>query len=231
MRYLVIGAAGHGQEVAWSLREQLVARGDEGEIVFFDDVVPSGLVESGIGDVVGTLDDVRDWLEPSSAGETSRLVLGLGLPRTKAEVIRRLALDDALWETVVHPEAILGPNVTIGPGCYVAASAVITVNAWVGRFVTVNVHCAVTHGGIVHDFATLHPDVHLSGGVEIERGVELGSGAVAIPGVRIGEWAVLGAGCVATRDLDGRCTWVGVPAREVGMENGSARVASGEEAR
>src|SRR5262245_40018767 len=209
MRYLVIGAAGHAQEVAWSLREQLRGEGAPCELRFFDDRVPRGPLPSGLGDVVGTIDDVRRH----AAG--AELVLGIGLPRLKVTLVERLAPLALPWVTVVHPRATIGPNVELGEGTYVAAGAIVTVNVRIGRFVTVNMHCQVAHDDVVDEFATLHPDVHLSGNVTIGVGCELGTGSIVIPGARLGDWTVLGAGCVAVRSLPGGATYVGLPARAV----------------
>jgi sugar O-acyltransferase (sialic acid O-acetyltransferase NeuD family) len=211
MRYLVIGAAGHAQEVAWSLREQARAVGRSVDLRFFDDCVPPGPLPSGLGSVMGDLDDVAE----AARGDVAQLVLGIGAPRTKAAVVARLGHLDLPWATVVHPAAVVGPQVRLGAGSYVAAGAVLTVGVRVGRFVTVNVHCALTHDDVVHDFATLHPDVHLAGGVDVAEGAEIGTGACAIPGVAIGAWAVLGAGAAAVRDLEGGRTYVGLPAHAV----------------
>jgi acetyltransferase EpsM len=208
-RFLVIGAAGHAQEVAWSLREQCAALGKACELMFFDDRVPTGELASGLGAVKGDLDAVAHHVD-----EGAHLVLGIGLPRTKAAVTGRLAAL-APWATVIHPTALIGPSVSIGEGSYVGAGAVLTVNARVGRFVTINLHALVTHDDVIGDFATLHPNVRLSGGVAVGNGCELGTGAIAIPGTRIGEWAILGAGSVAIRSLAGHATYVGVPAREL----------------
>ena len=41
----------------------------------------------------------------------------------------------------------------------------------------------------------------------------VGLGAGAVPGVSIGDWAILGAGAMAVGDLPARVTAVGVPAR------------------
>ena len=220
MRYLVIGAAGHGQEVAWSLREELRALGeDDCEIAFLDDAVPSGDVACGIGPVIGGVElALRE-----AARANTRLVMGVGLPRTKAAIVERLNVPEHVWTPVVHPSATIGPNVTMGVGSYVGPGAVLTVNVHLGRFVTVNTHCLVAHGGAIGDFASLHPDVHLSGEVSIGAGCELGAGAVVIPNLTVGEWAVLGAGTVAIDHACGERTHVGVPARELG-----ARSSSGE---
>lgn len=206
--FLVIGAAGHAQEVAWSLREEERAAGRDATLRFFDDALPLGPVPSGLGDVVGRLDDVA----AHAIADDVQLVLGIGLPQSKAAVVRRLATIDRPWRTVVHPRATVGPNVTIGAGSYVAAGAILTVNVRLGRFVTANLHCQVAHDGTIGDFVTLHPDTHLAGNVVVDEGAELGTGSVVVPGRQIGPWAVLGAGAVAVHSLAGAQTYVGMPA-------------------
>jgi UDP-2-acetamido-3-amino-2,3-dideoxy-glucuronate N-acetyltransferase len=47
----------------------------------------------------------------------------------------------------------------------------------------------------------------------VERRAALGSGAIILGGVRIGEDALVGAGAVVTRDVEPRTTVVGSPAR------------------
>ena len=229
MRYLVIGAAGHAQEVAWSLQEQARAAGLAAEFRFFDDGLPSGVLASGLGKVVGRVDRVGEH----AGGDEVELVLGVGLPRTKRRLVAHLAHLGMRWATVVHPSATLGPNVALGEGSYVGAGAVLTVSVRVGRFATINTHCQVAHDAVLGDFATLHPDVHVAGGTSIGDGCELGTGAIVIPGIAIGDWAVLGAACTAVRSLPGGHTYIGVPARVsprervTGHGNDRRRVGSG----
>jgi len=245
MRYLVIGAGGHAEEVSWSLREQAAAEGESCELLFFDDRKPRGPLSSGLGSVVGTLSDLGQVVADLAAAAVARgrngngkrgrggasgsasdparvagaqLVLGLGLPRVKSVVVSRLAGLGLAWKTVIHPRATVGPNVVVGEGSYVAPGAILTVNARVGSFVTINMHCQVAHDGVVEDFATLHPDVHLAGKVAIGKGAELGTGAIVIPGLSIGPWAVLGAGSTAVKSLIGGRTYVGIPARDLRRE-------------
>ena len=47
----------------------------------------------------------------------------------------------------------------------------------------------------------------------VENGASLGSGAVILGGIRIGEKAIVGAGAVVTRDVPAGVTAVGNPAR------------------
>jgi acetyltransferase-like isoleucine patch superfamily enzyme len=51
----------------------------------------------------------------------------------------------------------------------------------------------------------------------VRRNATLFAGAIALPGVTIGENAVLAAGAVATKDVPANTIYAGVPARQIGM--------------
>jgi acetyltransferase-like isoleucine patch superfamily enzyme len=53
-------------------------------------------------------------------------------------------------------------------------------------------------------------------GVVIEQGASVGGGCTVLPGVRIGRYALVGAGAVVTRDVPAHGLVVGNPARLVG---------------
>jgi len=49
----------------------------------------------------------------------------------------------------------------------------------------------------------------------VGRGAFLGSGSIIMPGVTVGEFAIIGAGAVVTHDVPARQVWVGNPARKL----------------
>ena len=53
------------------------------------------------------------------------------------------------------------------------------------------------------------------GRVVVERDVWIGANATVLPGVRVGEASIVGAGAVVTRDVPARTLVVGVPAQVV----------------
>lgn len=56
---------------------------------------------------------------------------------------------------------------------------------------------------------------HLAGGASADEGAFLALGSVVLPGIRVGAWATLGAGSMATKDVPPRTTAVGIPARSI----------------
>ncbi|RMF59945.1 MAG: hypothetical protein D6746_07560, partial [Bacteroidetes bacterium] len=71
----------------------------------------------------------------------------------------------------------------------------------------------VGHDAVLGSFTTAHPGVHVSGQARTGEAVELGTGCVLLPGVRVGASTRIGAGAVVVRDLPEGVTAVGVPAR------------------
>ena len=59
----------------------------------------------------------------------------------------------------------------------------------------------------------------MCGDVEVAGMVFVGAGAVVLPGIRIGENAVVGAGSVVTRTIPEGCIVAGNPAVRIGENN------------
>ena len=53
--------------------------------------------------------------------------------------------------------------------------------------------------------------------VMVMRGSRIGAGSVVLPGITIGEYAMVGAGSVVTKDIPAGEVWIGNPARKVGL--------------
>ncbi|MBK9178074.1 MAG: acyltransferase [Acidimicrobiales bacterium] len=116
-------------------------------------------------------------------------------------------------QMVTDPVLVIGDRCVIGRGSSIVAhlEVVIGDDVWTGP------HIYVTDQN--HDYR----DVDLPIGVQhageepvhIGSGSWLGTGAVILPGSRIGDHVVVGAGSVVTGDLPDRSVVVGVPARVV----------------
>jgi sugar O-acyltransferase (sialic acid O-acetyltransferase NeuD family) len=133
---------------------------------------------------------------------------------------RAVAEAEALgfeFATLIHPSVTFDrSSVTIGRGTVICVGATLTVNTAIGRHVLLNYNCTIGHDCRLDDFVTVSPGANLSGRTHAGRGAYIGAGAVTVEGHSIGEYAVVGAGAVVTRDVPADTTVVGVPARARG---------------
>jgi len=153
----------------------------------------------------------------------------------------RLIADVAFGDdVVVHPFTNLygctigsgsriGPFVEIQRGVRIGARCKIQSHAFICEGVTIADEVFVGHGAVfVND---KHPRATDSAGrlqtaddwrllpIVVERGASIGSGALVLGGVRVGERALIGAGAVVTRDVSADATGAGNPARQRGARD------------
>lgn len=153
-------------------------------------------------------------------------VLAVGDNAARKELAEQLSLQ---WRACVHPRAWVDPSTIMGEGTVVCAGAMIQPDVRIGAHAIVNTGATVDHDCVLADYVHLSPGVHLAGGVSVEEGAFLGTGARVIPRVRIGAWAVVGAGATVVKDLPPMGVYVGTPARAKGAEPGSMVSGAGSE--
>jgi UDP-2-acetamido-3-amino-2,3-dideoxy-glucuronate N-acetyltransferase len=103
--------------------------------------------------------------------------------------------DSRIYERTSIKKSTLGESVDVNANCYVE-------NAILGDEVQVGPNASVV--GVTHDL-TGEGMEHRNDRFEevvIETGAFLGAGAVVLPGVRVGEDAVVGANVTVTDDLE-----------------------------
>ena len=129
-----------------------------------------------------------------------------------------------VWQFVV-----ILKQARIGRDCNIAAHCFIENDVQVGDRVTVKCGVQLWDGLRVADDVFIGPNVTFTNDrfprsrqwperfatTCIERGASIGAGAVILPGLVIGEKAMVGAGAVVTRDVPPRALVLGNPARIV----------------
>ncbi|WP_213805520.1 DapH/DapD/GlmU-related protein [Granulicella sp. dw_53] len=102
--------------------------------------------------------------------------------------------DDVEINNLCHLFA--GGNITIGPRTMISASCSLT---------------STTHSQAVSARSRM-----INIPINIGADVWLGTGAIVLPGISIGEGAIIGAGAVVTKNVAPRTIVVGNPARPIG---------------
>ena len=225
--WLILGASGHAKSLASIIR----GRGDSIGAVADRSLTPSGardLQLSAFRNADGTLPELFDDDAAAldfAARESLSVTIGVGANGVRAK-IAELILADGRFGSLVDPlvaaSATVDGTSVLGPLTQVCEHAHVGPLAAVADAVIVNTGAVVEHDCSVGAGAHLAPGSVLLGAAEAGRQVFLGSGARILPGIQVGDHAVLGAGAVATRNLDGMATYVGVPARRLNSTKGPA---------
>jgi len=202
---IVVGGGGHAKVLISMLLQQ------QRRILGIVDVKP---LPPLLG--IDYLGDDREVLNYSA--DQVRLVNGIGsidstsLHRTIYEKFTEM---EYIFATVLHPSAVIAPEVQIEDGVQVMAGAVVQPGTRLGANVIVNTGARVDHDCMIDPHAHVAPGVTLSGNVHVGKGAHIGTGATIIQGIKVGSAGIVGAGAVVICDVPDEVTVVGVPAESL----------------
>jgi len=138
-----------------------------------------------------------------------------------------------IWAgTQIREDASIGEGTSIGQYCYIGPGVVIGKN------------CSIQNQALIYEPTVLHDEVFIgprvvvtndlnpratnsrgsrksekdwsASAAEILDGASLGAGVICVGPIRIGEWAMVAAGAVVTRDVGSYELVAGIPARKIG---------------
>ncbi len=123
--------------------------------------------------------------------------------------------------------AYIGPGVVLGDACKVQNYALVYEPAVVGDGVFIGPAAVFTNDEFPRaanpDGTPKSADDWHAVAVVVERGASIGARAVCIAPLRIGEWALVAAGAVVTKDVPAHALVAGVPARRIGWVGRTGR--------
>lgn len=126
----------------------------------------------------------------------------------------------------IGAECILGKNVyidfavQIGDRCKIQNNVSVFHGATLEDGVFLGPHCCITNDrlprAITPEGALKTMDDWEVGPIRLQYGCAIGAGAIILPGVTVGRFALVGAGAVVTRSVAAHALAVGNPARVIG---------------
>ena len=135
--------------------------------------------------------------------------------------------------TEIEDDSMIADLASVREGCRVCRGAIIgravtmECNSVIGPRSRIQTACYITGEMVVEEDVFFGPEVCTMNdkymgardveyrGPHVKKGASVGSNSTLLPGITIGEGAVVGAGSVVTSDVPPGETYVGVPARPI----------------
>lgn len=154
-------------------------------------------------------------------------------PTSDVDVSAVIGLGCKIWHYAqIREGVIIGQNATIGRGVYVGPEVRIGHSCKIQNYALIYDPAILGDGVFIGPGVVLTNDRHPraidsegklknphdwdSVGVSIESGASIGAGAICVAPVRIGEWSMIAAGAIVSKDVPDFALMVGAPARQIG---------------
>lgn len=138
----------------------------------------------------------------------------------------KIGNNTSIWQfCVILPKAIIGDN------CNICAQVLIENDVTIGNNVTVKSGVQLWEGVTVEDNVFIGPNVTFTNDLVprskvypssfektfLRKGCSIGANSTIVAGTVIGEYALIGAGSVVTKDIPSNTVWYGNPATQKGL--------------
>lgn len=206
-KLIIWGAGGHGKVVLDVVR----AQGHFTDVVFIDD---AARISSGNFQGCRIVGDRTELARLRTSGY-AHFVIAIGCNVVRADCFHA-AIEIGIEPVfLIHPTAAVSRCATIAPGTVVMPNSVINADSVIGTNSIINSGAIVEHDCRIADHVHLAPGVVLGGGVGVGACSLIGLNSSVLPGIEIGERAIVGAGTVVRANVAPGDTVAGVPARSL----------------
>lgn len=193
-RLILVGAGDLAREVAGWIFSSDSSFLQGRDFCFIDDNVTQLSIGPYVLKHLGSIDNFF----PVDGDE---LIVAVASPSVRSIIVDKLSARGSVFVSYIHPSVIISAGARIGKGVLLLPSSLVSVDVEIGDFVVINCFSSVGHDVLIGSFVTISSHVDVMGHCVVESKVFMGSGSRVLPGKRLGESAVVGAGASAVRSV------------------------------
>ena len=203
---VIIGAGGYGREIYWQATESLGYKDSFIVKGFLDDNLKA--LDSYhnyppiIGAVVSYVPDKNDVF-----------ICALGNPSIKKKCSDIILEKGGEFISLIHKDARVSPFSTIGMGCIICQSAIVSCDVKIGDFVTLQSFSTIGHDAIIGNYCQLNSFSFMGGFSSIGESTTMNVSSILHPYKKVGRDCIVGAGAVVIRNFKDGVTLYGNPAK------------------
>lgn len=124
-------------------------------------------------------------------------------------------LRNIAFPPLIHPTATISHFCTISEGTVVMPQAVVGPNSTVGKFCILNTRSSIDHDCKMHDFSSLAPGATTGGHVTIGHRSAVSIGAIVRHNIEVGDDCVIGANSFLNKSIPNNTLAYGTPAKAI----------------
>lgn len=189
MKLTLFGYGGHAREVQAQLNK---------EVTFYVD-------DEFVNDQTKSIRLFNNKLES--------IMVAISNSNDRQTVVNSLPSDTHFF-SFIHPTSqFIKDGIQIGEGSFIGANCILTTNILIGSHAILNRGNHIGHDCQIGNYFSMMPGSIISGNVNIEDNVYIGTNATVIEKINICSNVVIGAGAVVTKDIEKAGTYIGVPAK------------------
>lgn len=200
---LIIGASGHGKVVT----DIAIKMNQWKKIHFLDD---NDSIKNCMGiEIIGKSTEAFKYIDNAD------IFIAIGTNSIRERFHEKLASAGASIPILIHPNAVIGPEVELKEGTVIMAGVVINASTRIGRGCIINTGTIIEHDSVLEDFVHISPGVRICGYVKIGKGAWLELGSIINNHTNISSNCKVSTGAVVLKDITEPGTYTGNPAEKI----------------
>jgi len=190
MKKALIGFGGHAREVMAQIGKKLVC--------FVDDEY-----------VVEGSKSISEF-DPKKY----KVMIAIANPEIRKQILLKLPKNTKFFNWI-HPTSLVLNNVEIGEGSFIGAYSIVTTDIKIGNHCILNRMNQIGHDCVIGDFFSAMPGAIVSGNVNIQDSVYLGSNSSIRENLTIHKDTIIGMNASVIKDITEPGVYVGVPSKKI----------------